>query len=90
MSDAEVFQREPTQLSRRVGAVWLVTTQNDSYLHELQGGAALLWEQLTTPSTVEELVAATGAGEEAEQPLEVIRGLVDDLCRIGIVRAGRR
>jgi hypothetical protein len=89
MSVGEVFRREPTQLSRRVGAAWLVTTPNDSHLHELRGGAAIVWEKLATFSTVDELVAATGDSKEAEELREVIRDLVDALCGLGVVRACR-
>ena len=84
-----MFRREPTHLSRRVGAAWLVTTPNDPLLHELQGGAARVWDELATFSTVDDLVRATGVGGGPEESREVIRGLVDALCSLGIVQVGR-
>ncbi len=50
-----VFERSPLVLSRRVGASWLVTTPDDPEVHELQGGAAIVWERLHGPTSIDAL-----------------------------------
>lgn len=71
--------RAPEVLSRRVGAVWLVTTPEDPDVHELAGGAALMWERLAEPASADALVdefAAAGAPRrEVEGCLRLLRSI---------------
>jgi hypothetical protein len=61
---AAAFLRSERALWRRVGASVLVTTVDDDEVHELMGGAVVVWEELATPSAVDDvvrrLVRATG------------------------------
>ncbi len=82
-----VVERSPSVLSRRVGAAWLVTTPDDPDVHELQGGAAIVWERLERPTTVEELVAGLEAdGVEEPDLYDQVEDVVRDLTRLGAVR----
>jgi hypothetical protein len=82
-----VVERSPSVLSRRVGAAWLVTTRDDPDVHELQGGAAIVWERLEGPTTLEELVAGLEAdGVEEPSLREQVEDVVRDLTRLDAVR----
>ena len=81
------IERSPAVLSRRVGAAWLVTTVDDAELHELLGGAALLWEKLEKTTTVDELTALMGVEGTVPGDLPAqVRSVVEALRKLGIVR----
>lgn len=71
-----IVRRSHDVLSRRVGAVWLVTTPDDPEVHELAGGAAVVWELLAEPSSVEALVGElAGAGAPRDEVLSCLGSL---------------
>ena len=67
-------------LSRRVGAVWLVTTPDDPEVHELAGGAAVVWELLAERSPVDALV---GSLVEMGAPRDEVHMCLESLRSIG-------
>jgi hypothetical protein len=82
-SMSAAFERSPLVLSRRVGASWLVTTPDDPDVHELQGGAAIVWERLSRPTLIDavtEDLRAAGVevpdlGSQVECVLQSFRAL---------------
>ena len=82
-SVSAAFERSPLVLSRRVGASWLVTTLDDPDVHELQGGAAIVWGRLDRPTLIdaltEDLLAAgvevPDLGSQVESVLQSFRAL---------------
>lgn len=80
-------ERAPSVLSRRVGAAWLVTTPDDPDVHELRGGAALVWERLAAPTTVDDLTAGLAAeGAVADDLGAEIESVVQALRELGAAR----
>jgi hypothetical protein len=82
-----VFERSPLVLSRRVGTSWLVTSLDDPNVHELQGGAAIVWERVDRPTSIdaltEELLAA---GVEAPELSSQVEGVVQSLRALGVLQ----
>lgn len=70
-----IVRRSHDVLSRRVGAVWLVTTPGDPEMHELSGGAAVVWDRLAEPLPVEVLVG--DLVDEGAPPRDILSCLVD-------------
>jgi hypothetical protein len=82
-----VIERSPSVLSRRAGAAWLVTTQEDPDVHELRGGAAIVWERLEQPSSVEVIAAGLETdGARAADLRSQVAGVVDTLRNLGVLR----
>ena len=82
-----VFERSPLVLSRRVGALWLVTTLEDPEVHELQGGAAIVWERLHGPTSVDALTEGLlAAGVMAPELSSQVEGVIQSLRALGVLR----
>jgi hypothetical protein len=77
------FRRSERALWRRVGASVLVTMVDHDEVHELTGGAVVVWEELATPRAIDDvvrrLVRATGmtAGDLGAQVTACIQTLAD-------------
>jgi hypothetical protein len=77
-------------MSRRVGAAWLVTTPGDPDVHELRGGAAVVWERLEEPIAVATLVSDLAAEGAAVDDLGAqVSGVVRSLQELGVAREVR-
>jgi hypothetical protein len=72
-----------------VGASVLVTTPDDEEIHQLAGGASVVWEQLAETRGVEDMVAAIGKATSlaADELRAQVQGCVEDLVRIRVVEA---
>lgn len=86
MTDPQIvrYGRSPEALWRDAGSTVVVTTASDPDVHELLGGAGLVWSELADPRTISELLEQLAAtydvsGEVIEQQvsgvLETMRGL---------------
>lgn len=81
------IERSPSVLSRRVGAAWLVTTPEDPEVHELRGGAAVVWDRLEHPTSVDALVVGLAAdGAQAADLRSQVEGVVGSLQDLGVLR----
>ena len=84
------MERSPYVLSRRAGAFWLVTTPDDPDVHELRGGAAIVWDRLDKPMTIdaltEDLVADGARGPDLRAEIDGVIQALQDFGVLGEVR----
>ena len=86
-----LIERSPNVLSRRVGASWLVTTADDPDIHELQGGAALVWERLEPPTSIDALIGdLLAAGVKAPDLRSQVEGVIRSLQTIHVLQEVHR
>jgi len=84
---SSLIERSPDVLSRRVGAVWLVTTPDDPDVHELSGGAAIVWERLDDPSSIDAVTEALMlAGAESPDLRSDVEHVFRSLQDLGVLR----
>ena len=81
------YRRSPEALWRDAGSAIVVTTASDAEIHELLGGAGLVWSELADPRTVSELLERLAAtydvsGEAIE---EQVSGVLETMRGLGVV-----
>ena len=89
---SSLIERSPNVLSRRVGAVWLVTSRDDPDVHELSGGAAIVWERLSSPTSADELTEALmlAGTDDAPDLRSDVERVFRTLQKLGLVQEVRR